>query len=507
MSTASKILSNTVSQVIGKIFIAILALGSLKIATNYLSLQGYGEYVVIYEFLAFFGISADLGLFTIAVREMAKDEKQIPKIIGNVLSLRTFLVILTMIASVIIAYLVPKYQGTRIPIGVAIATITVFFTIINGTLSSVLQVKLKMHIASFATVLGKALSVGAMFYVVMFGFPNDKEMGFYMLIMAGTLGTFLMLLTTNYYVRKITPLVYRFDFNFWKDVLMKSAPYGAALILNTVYLRVGSLLLSVMVGQKEVGIYGVATRMLENFSILPLYFMNSVLPVLTREIAKKNEKYKNIISYSFDFLASMSIPLVAGGVVLAYPIVFIVSNPTFLSRLSEGFYGSDIAFQILIFALLFQFLNVLFAFILIAVNKQAKLLYINFFCVLLNVIGNVIFIPRYGIRSAAMMSVISELFILVLTYAYAKKHLKFSINFLNLFKIIISALIMGAAIYLLQPITYKYVQNWNVILLVPFGMIIYAGMLFATKVVNKNTLTLLRRGESRSEPEQIGPIN
>ncbi|MBD3360184.1 oligosaccharide flippase family protein [Candidatus Peregrinibacteria bacterium] len=506
MSTARKILSNTVAQIIGKILVAILGLAVVKIATSYLSVEGYGEYILVYEFLAFFGILADLGLFTIAVKEMSQEEKKIPKIIGNILSLRTFLVASAMIASIIIVFAVPKYSGTRVPLGVAIASITVFLTIINGTITSVLQTKLKMQIASLATVLGKIVSVGFMVYVVFYGFPKDTETGFYMLIAAGIIGNFIMLLTTHHYVRKITPLKYRFDLDLWKKILIKSLPYGLALILNTVYFRIDSILLSFIRGQEEVGIYGVAMKMLEHFAILPLYFMNSVLPVLTKALKEKSEKYKQVIKYAFDFLAAMSIPMVVGGVILAYPIIFIVSTPEFLSRVSEGFYGSDIAFQILIFALLFQFLNVLFAFILIAVNKQSKLLYINGACVVFNIVTNLIFIPIYGFRGAAVTSVLSELFILIATFIVAKKHLKFSINLKNLFKITFSALVMGAAIYFFQPITYSYIQNWNVLLLIPFGMVIYTAMLFATKTVDRNTLALLRKGEQTPHDgeEKIG---
>jgi O-antigen/teichoic acid export membrane protein len=495
MSTARKILSNTLAQVLGKVAVAMLGLAVVKIATGYLSVEGYGEYILIYEFLAFFGIAADLGLFTIAVREMSKDEKQIPKIIGNIISLRTILVAATMLLAIIVVFSVPRYVDTRVPIGVAIASITVFLTILNGTISSVLQTKLKMHIASITTIIGKIVSVGFMAYIVFWGFPEDSDMGFYMLLVAGGLGSLAMFISTSYYVRKITPLKYRFDIDLWKDVLIKALPYGIALILNTIYFRIDSLVIAFVRGSGEVGIYGVAMKMLEHFSIIPLYFMNSVLPVLTRSLEEKSTKYKQIISLAFDFLAAMAVPLVVGGVLLAYPIIFIVSTPEFLSRLSEGFYGSDIAFQILIFALLFQFLNVLFAFILIAVNKQAKLLYINAACVIFNLTTNIIFIPRYGFRGAAVTSVLSELFILIATYYTAKKYLEFSLNFKNLLKIILSAAVMGAAIYLLQPFTYQYVQNWNVMLLIPIGVVVYVTMIFATKVVNKDMLRLLKKGE------------
>ncbi|MBI2634129.1 flippase [Candidatus Peregrinibacteria bacterium] len=493
MSTARKILSNTVSQIIGKFLVAILGLSVIKITTQYLGAKGYGDYNQVYEFLAFFGIAADLGLFTIAVREMSHREEDIPKIIGNILSLRTILVFITMALAVIAAFLNPKYGNTKVPLGVAIASISTFLTILNGTTTSVLQAKLKMHISSITTVIGKVVSIGAMLYIVFFGFPDDSETGFYMLLFAGVLGNFIMVIATDHYVRKITPLDFRFDFDFWKSVLVKSVPYGLALILNTIYFRIDSLFIYNIRGQEEAGIYGMAMKMLEQFSILPLYFMNSVLPVLTKAIREKNQKYRDIISYSFDFLAAMSVPMVVGGVILAFPIVFIFSTPEFLSRINEGFYGSDIAFQILIFALLCQFLNVLFSFILIAVNKQAKLLYVSGIAVAVKIVSNIIFVPEYGFRGAAVTSVITEFIILAGVFLFAKKYLSFSVNFKNFIKIIFSALVMGAAIYLLQPITYRFLQNWSVLLLIVIGMVIYGIMLFLTKTINRNLLGLLKK--------------
>ena len=416
MSTVRKILSNTMWQILGKAVVAILAVVVIKIVTNYLSVAGYGEYAVVYEFLAFFGIAADMGLFTIAVREMSKDDSQIPKIIGNILSLRTVLVITTVTIGVIASFLVPKYSGTRIPIGVTIAALTTFFTILNGTISAVLQTKLKMHIASMAQIVGKVAQVSYMIYIIFYAFPagvgqEATDVGFYHLIFAGVIGNLIMLLITQHFVRKITPIVYQFDFQLWKKVFLTALPFGVALILNTIYFRIDSILISLIQGQTEVGIYAVAMRVLEAFAIIPLYFMNSVLPILTRALKDNMQKARTIISYSFDFLAAISFPMLVGAFILAYPIVFIVSTPEFLSRISEGFYGSDIALQILMFALVFQFLSTLFAFILIAVNKQSKLLYVNAAGVLLNITGNLIVIPIYGFVGAAITSVISQAFI------------------------------------------------------------------------------------------------
>jgi O-antigen/teichoic acid export membrane protein len=506
MSVARKILSNTVAQLAGKLVTAILGLAVVKIATSYLSVEGYGEYVLVYEFLTFFGIAADLGLFTIAVQQMSKDEENIPKIIGNVLSLRTILVILTLLAAIGVSFAIPAYQDTKIPLGVTIASLTVFFTILNGTITSVLQTKLRMEIASLTTILGKVISVGFMLYIVFWGFPTDTNTGFYLLMAAGVVGNFVMLLATHHYVKKITPLEYRFDFDIWKNVFKKSLPYGIALILNAVYFKMDAILISLMRGQQELGIYGVPLKILEQFVIIPLYFMNAVLPVLTKAINSEKDvseeekskenyspKYQEVIYHSFNFLSALAVPLVVGGIILAYPVIFVVSTPEFLSRLSEGFIGSDIALQIILIALLFQFVNVLFVFILIAIEKQTKLLYINGIGVAFNLITNLIFIPIYGFLAAAVTTVISELIILVGAYMVAKKHLKFSIKFGKLFKIILSAGVMGLLVKVLHMPTYNLMQNWNIIPLVAMGMIVYTIMLFATGAVDKKMLNLLRK--------------
>ena len=60
---------------------------------------------------------------------------------------------------------------------------------------------------------------------------------------------------------------------------------------------------------------------------------------------------------------------------------------------------------------------------------------------------------------------------------------------------------MGAAVYGLQPITYKFLQNWNIFVLIAIGIAVYVGMLFVTKVVDKDMLNLLRKGRSGNPPD------
>ena len=234
------------------------------------------------------------------------------------------------------------------------------------------------------------------------------------------------------------------------------------------------------------------TRRLDILSIIPIYFMNSVLPTLTRRLKESTERAQEIVQHAFDFLMAMVVPIVVGAQVLAYPLIFIISSPEFLSRVSEGFYGSDIALRILVFAMLFAFMSTVFTFTLIALGYQGKLLYISVGGALFNIVSNIFVIPEWGFRGAATTSVISEFLIVVLAAWMLRRYFPTRIRWMNTFKIILSALVMGAVVYWLIAPTYALMQNFNFFVLLVVGVGVYGVMLWVTGVVDKERLRLMR---------------
>lgn len=507
MSTARKILGSTLSQLIGKLLVGLLSVVVIKLLTKYLTQEQYGDYNFIYDFLAVFGIIADLGLYTVAVREMSRDESRIPILLGNVLTIRTFVGILAMVAATIFGFLIPRFMPDHadgaISIGIGIASVTVLLALLNGTLTSLLQVHYRMKESAIALVVGKIISIAYIAYVVLIAFTKNPTTGFYHVVAAGIIGNAGMLFCTWWYTRKITEIHYRFDWNLIREVFIKALPYGLALMLSTIYFRLNTILLFNIKGSQEVALYSVGMRLIESLTIISLYFMNSVLPVLTKSIEAHDGRHNSIIQNAFDFLAMMSFAIVAGGYVLAYPVVAIVSDPKYLSRLTSGFYGSDIALQILVFALMFSFINTLFSFVLISVNKQKKLLWINIGAIALNLIINALVIPKYGFRGAAMTSVVAEFYILFATYTTSRRYLPYTLRFGNLIKIIGSAVVMGLIVWLLRDPTFALMDNKNFLLLVPLGGVIYASMLWASGVITHEKLrSILRKEQPEIIPER-----
>lgn len=491
--SARRILSNTLIQVSGKILTALISIVIVKLITNFLSLDGYGQYVSVYEFLAFFGIVADFGLFTIAVREMAKDERREAFILGNILTLRTLLALGMMVLASAAVFIIPQYSGTYIPVGVAIASIAVFFSILQGTISSVLQAHLKMQYPTLALVVGKVATVAYMLYVVFYGFTEPSAEAFYQLLWAGVVGNGFMLVLTWFFARRYAPIEFLFDFDYWKQTLWKAFPYGVALILNMIYFRIGSIMLLLLKNPAEVGLYGVPMKVLDILAVIPIYFMNSVLPMLTRQLKEGAARAQSTVQHAFDFLFALGAPIVVGAQVLAYPLIFVVSSEEFLSRLSEEFYGSDIALRILVFTLFFAFLSAVFTFTLIAIGHQGKLLYVSLVGALFNVGFNFYAIPTWGFRGAAFTSALSELLIVVLAFFMLRWHFPVRLSLKTAGRAAISALGMGMVLWFLKDPFYGVMENFNLLVLLPIGGIVYGTLLWATGVINKERLALLRK--------------
>jgi len=273
--------------------------------------------------------------------------------------------------------------------------------------------------------------------------------------------------------------------------MKESLPYGIALILGTIYIRVDSFLITLINGPEELGIYSVATKVIEVVNVLPVLFMSTVLPVLIQYLEEKKDNVQELLKNSFTFLVAIGLPIAIGFIVLAYQIVYIIATPEFLTRTSEGFWGSDIALKILSGALFLSFINNLFIYLLVAINQQKKLLFINSGAVIFNVVSNLIILPFWGFRGASVTTVLSELFVLYFTFYYSRKYIRFALDLPALGKIMISGLFMGLFVYIFkEPIITRF-ANKGIFFLMALGGFLYVFFLIITKAVTKEHVKMI----------------
>ena len=496
MSTARKIFWNTTAQFASKIVSSLLSILIIKLVTQYLGNQDtgpYGEYTTAFSYLSTFVIVADMGLFTVGVREMSKDKEKIPMIVGNIMAFRTIVAVLMIGIAIIISFFIPKYQGTHIPLAIMIASVSSVLNLLTSTISSVQQVHLKMQYNALSTIVEKVVNVICLLLVIYVMYPGNINDGFNYLIWAGVAGDAAMFGMNYYFSRKLTPIRFRIDREFWRSVLITALPYGAALVLNNIYFNIGSILVSLIKNSQEAAVYNLPLRILENIGMLPAFLMNAVLPTLTRSLIAKDGSHKRIIQLSFDCLVMSSMPIIAGTIALSAPLVLLMSNAKYLTDLSKGYIGSDLILAILIIATAFSFVNMLFGYIIVADNHQNKLLIRNTFGALITLVLGLVVIPYFGVTGAAINNVIAEFYVAVASYFIAKHYVKFDIKLKNAFKTVFSAIVMGVSVYFLRGPTFLFLRNANLLVLIPIGGIIYFGLLYATGAINQEVLAMIKK--------------
>jgi len=452
------------SQMIGKILGIVASLIVVKIITGF-GTEFYGNYLTTYEFLAFFGIIADAGLFNIAVRDMSRKKELTEKILANTFSMRLILIVFVTILAGGIAQFVPSYSA-EVKTGIWITGISMSLTIVAGTLSSVLQARMKIQFFAMGMMLSKIILALLIFGIAQY--KNFFENPFFAMLYAGMIANTVFCLLVIYFTSKEVKIRLGFDFNEWKKTLKESLPYGIALIFQTLYLRANTVIISIILGTTAVGIYGVATRVTESLIVLGTFFGQAILPKLSQE-EDHPEKFQKTIVWGMEILFMCALPIIIGISKFASEVVSILSSKEFIS--TNTFLGSDKILALIIITILFAYQNQLFSFALVAQKKQKYLLYVNAIAFFSNILLNIFLLPKFGLIASVYTTIICEFFVFgMLIHATTKKQ-KLPISWKN------AGIIILANSILFLKIHYTPLSN-NFLLAGIIGSISYISILF-----------------------------
>ncbi len=428
IATNGKVLFNTLSQFGGKILAIVASFVVLKIVTQF-GIEFYGDYVTTYEFLAFFGILADAGLFAIAVREMSREKEKTEFILGNILSMRLLLILGVMILAGVCAQFVPSYSPI-VKTGIWITALSMGLTIIAGTLSSVLQARMKIHFFSGSMVVAKLSLAAIVFWISQTTLGGNLLLNF---LWAGVVSNLIFAAAVAWFAAREVKITLRWNWDFLRKTLKVSLPYGLALILQTLYLRLDILLISLILGSAAVGTYGASTRVMESLLVLGVYFGQAMLPKISAE-EKDNLAVGKSLVWAGEKLLLLSLPVIIGIEIFAPDIIRLISSEEFVS--TAGVLGSDAMLRILVPTIFFAFFNQLFSFTLVAKNRQMYLLIVNATALAINAALNIWLLSTYGIIAAAVSTVFCEIVVFILLSREIRKHWRLPFSTKNILRIV-----------------------------------------------------------------------
>ena len=475
-----KIASNTIAQVLSKVLTAIISIFLISILTNYFSVEIYGLYSKIYNYIWIFVFLADLWLYAIAIREITANKSDSAKIVWNIMTLRLILGILILFLAVFIAYFIPGYNSLLALISIAIASIFTIFQLLNSSILALMQANMKIEFGAFSIVLSKLLNLGLIAFVAYFlfewmGQAIDTQWyytPFIAIMWAWVIAVICNTLLNFWYARKIVKFWFDYDWEYIKHIFKISLPYGIALFLSIVYFKVDIILLSIIEWPVQwdlsIALYSLPMKIVEVLMVVWGFYMTSLLPSLTDYFQKKDEgRWDHLISLSFKFLFSSAILIFVLGVLFRDYMIRIIANDDYL--LTSHMFNSSDAFLVVLSVIVFYFISLVFIYSLVASNNQGKLLKINIIVTIFNILWNIILIPKYRFMGAGIITLLSQILLMFLGYFYTRKLIHFHLPFVFVLK----NLVFAVLIYSIWYYMLSYLSLWLYADFIVYGLLLF----------------------------------
>ncbi|NCC70015.1 flippase [bacterium] len=460
------IAKNSIYLITASILQKILAFFYFVVLTRNLPTETVGIYTFAMSFCFIFAVFIDFGFNSLLIKEIARDNENVNKYSSYAIVFKLFSGILFCIIGATIAYF-SNYDLLKLQT-VLLGFILVFIDGFTTTFYSILRGKQKIFFESLGLFLYQ-LIIFILGYLAVKGNITIPTIMFIPIIAI----TFTFLFSL-YFLRKETD--FKFDKNiswkFFKTMFIMAIPFAATGICTKLYSSIDTVLISAMINDTSVAWYQAAYKIVFALYFIPNAIGAAIFPAFSNYFHNDKERLNITYEKSFLILSIMSIPMGFGLYILAKPIILLI-YPDYLPTIP--------VLEAFSFIFFFLFLNVPSGLILSSCNKQILNTRNSFLSMTINIILNIILIPRYQITGAAIASVISFIFLFIINTYGANKIININIKKIlsNVLKILIASFIMSL---------FTYFSHINLFLNIAISAIIYFVMLLVLKVLTKNQI-------------------
>jgi len=388
-----KIGNNTLIQIMGKIISIFFSIFVVSLLTRYLGIEGYGEFTLVFAYLAIFGVLADFGLHLAMIKVFPKYEDDPKKIIGSYFIIRILFVVTSTLLALFCILFVPYSFETKIAI--IIGAIGVGIGFLSGFGNAIFQSKLRIDLITYIDIFGKIITIFFIYIFIQLG------LNIYFIISAILIGNIASFILSIYYLIQRDEFSLDFDKKITQDLLSISIPVGITAFFTLLYFKIDTLLLSFFKSSTDIAFYGVSYKIFENLLILWGFYMASAYPILSSKV-NKNAEFNKFLKQCIILAIIGSSIIVVFGYILAPFLVTIIAG--------EKFLVSADSLRILLFSIPIFFINNIFYHVFLLRNKMWILVGVLIGSLLFNIVINLIVIPKYSFIGTSYTTVITELF-------------------------------------------------------------------------------------------------
>ncbi len=378
-----------------------------------LSPAGEGSYTFAISFYVIFEILVRFGLGTLLTRDVAQDRSQARRYLANVTVLRLVLWVVSLPVLAIVMLLFDRWGSMTASEATAIGlfSLALLFASLGDGVNAVFNAYEQMEIPAVVasgTALAK-VTLGTLVLLPPF------EWGFVGLAAVSVVMNLVQAVWLYWLMRQklpVEPPAQRdLDRGLQRHMLGQSTPLMLNHMLAHIFFRIDVWIIMPLAGAAAVGYYGAAYKYIDGLNVIPSYFTLAIFPLMARYArADQSDGKPSTLLRSYvlalRFLFMLSLPLAILITFTATPLIRLLGGTEYLPQ-------SALALQILIWSIPFGFTNSVTQYVLIAVNQQHYLTRAFVIGVVFNIVANLIVVPRYSFYGAAVVTILSELALLI----------------------------------------------------------------------------------------------
>jgi O-antigen/teichoic acid export membrane protein len=478
--TRTRVLVSITSGAGNTFIVAALGALAIRVITVHVAPLEYGYLVTALTFATTAMIVSDLGITSITGREIASRPSDAAEILGHNLGLRLTLSVLMIPLLNLVSLLVYRQRSSELILAIVILTIAVPFDALRATSLGYYVASIRTYYGSTITVIQQIIYVGGVCITIYTGH--------------GIIGCALSYLVAASVSGVLAFLVARRELSFrplfnsrqWRVVMRQSISLGAILVVNVLYLKADLLLLSRLVSPRLVGLYGVAYSFIAFFSVVPALLGTSLLPLFTRA---SHDELRSLVRRANQMLAFAGVLFAVGTLLFAPQAIRVLSG--------VHFSGATTSLRILSLATIFTFMNNAYGYAAVARNRHHRIIVVSVVGLVLNVVLNIIAIPRWGITGSAYATLISEFIALILIrFVYSKDvDARTSLLASAAKPVLVGAIVLAVGRFLLVPA--RDANSVASLLWTPVIALLYVGLLALVRGLPSDIVTLVRTSYER----------
>lgn len=370
-----------------------LSLFVISSMARYLGTENFGLINYSLAFITFFITVSNLGIDNIIVNEIIKSKEDTGKVIGTTIYLR----LTSSILSILLLFLIVKYLNVNhisIQIITLIQSISLLFLIFDS-----IQYWFQSNLQSKYVVIAKTTSFTIVSICKLSLILSSKSI--YYFAMATTIEAIVIsICMVVFYIKFKGPKLY-FSIQTAKKLLFKSYHFFIAGILIMFYTQIDKIILGILTNVTTVGIYSAAMTISSLWVFVPNAIIASARPIImTSKIQSETlyiKKYKQLFCSIIWISVGASI------------IISLFSSLLVLLIYGNQFIESVNVLIILIWSRIFSLLGSTRAIWLTVENLgKYQVAFVGIGAVL-NVVLNLILIPKYGAIGAAISTLLTEI--------------------------------------------------------------------------------------------------